>query len=273
MFNDEGLLAYFDEVRRYPLLNVLEEQECSRLIKQGNEAGRKRLIEGNLRLVVRIAKSYMQNGLSFLDLIQEGNLGLMTAAEKFDGERNIRFSTYAAWWIKQSISRAISSKAKSIKLPYRKEDLLRKVKRTMTESSTKGITACSIDQLVQETNAERQDIIELLPFTQATASLDAAYLDDQGSLYDYCPDLHVHSDPIHSRENLVLELNKLVNRLDQREKAVITMRFSLDGEKKGTLKDISKLLDVSPETVRQIEMRALGKMRAHSGGLKDYFIP
>ena len=180
---DESLARYFEEISRTPLLTFEEELDLSRRVEAGEEAARKRLIQANLRLVVKIAKAYSRYGTAFLDLIQEGNLGLINAAGKFDYRKNVRFSTYASWWIKQSIVRALVNKNRMIRLPHRKEESLRKLMAKLAESSASQQTP-TIDQLADYLRLGKDEVLSLLELAGTVTSLDKEVGEESVSLID-----------------------------------------------------------------------------------------
>ncbi len=266
---ENSVQAYFDQIKHTPLLTFEEEVELSKRISRGDDEAKQHLIEANLRLVVKIARSYVTQDVSFLDLIQEGNLGLLRAAAKFDHRKNVRFSTYASFWIKQAITRAMSNKRRPIRLPHRKEDALKRIQRSYNTLSQKLMRTPSIDEIALELHMRREDVVEILGYSSGVASLDTEINEDAGTLYDvcednsYCPDQDVMSGVVRDETRRVLE------RLMERERQILMYRFAIDGGPRYTLKRISDEMGISPETVRQIEMRALRKLREYADELRE----
>jgi RNA polymerase primary sigma factor len=267
--SDECINVYFKEVSHYALLNAEEEIALSRRIQAGDAAALTTLVEANLRFVVKIAKQYLNSGFSFPDLIQEGNIGLMTAAKRFDWNHGVRFSTYACWWIKQAIARAVQNKKNLIRLPYRKEESLKKIMRVMVDQPV-GSFQLAVDDIAESLSMQRADVIELLGFSLPVASLDQEYNAENTTLYDLCASESATPDQSYLRSNLIDQINHLLSQLEDLERQVISHRYALAGGERLTLKNLSEKLSISPETVRQIEIRALKKMRSANPDLRDY---
>ncbi len=261
---DECLSTYFASIKPIKLLSREEEQELSRKIAAGDSAARKRLIEANLRLVVRIARSMWNPSLSLLDLIQEGNLGLMKAAERFDGSRKVKFSTYAAWWIRQAIGRALVNTERTIRLPHRKEEMIRKAK------AERSILSQSLKR--QPTSAEissrlglgSRQLEELLQLAEGPSTLEPGGEAETASILDMYEDFTYSPEREFDRAMAKDSAKILMDSLHARERAVITSRFELDGSGRLSLKRMGCKMGVSPETVRQIEKQALAKLRAEA---------
>ncbi|MAG13778.1 MAG: RNA polymerase subunit sigma-70 [Spirochaetales bacterium] len=268
--NDDALQAYFQQIKNTPLLTFEEELLLSRKIQKGDEAAKQRLIEANLRLVVKIAKAYITPDVNFLDLIQEGNLGLIKAASKYDYKKNVRFSTYAAWWIKQAIVRSLSNKRRAIRLPHRKEEALKKIQKTFYLLNQKLLRKPSVEEVAGELHMKVEDVTSILNASSAIASLDGENHFDSGSLHDICEDFSYDPDRELMEKSLREETMKFLEHLLEKEKQILLYRFSFYGGKKYTLKKIGEQLGISPETVRQIEMRAIRKLREHAEELKEY---
>jgi RNA polymerase primary sigma factor len=267
---EDALRAYFEQIKRTPLLSFEEELELSRRIQKGDMEARKVLIESNLRLVVKIAKAFVTPDVAFLDLVQEGNLGLLKAASKYDYRKNVRFSTYASWWIKQTITRALSNKRRSIRLPHRKEDALRKIQQSFNILSQKLMRRPSVEEVSVDVNMAREDVVEILSLSTSPVSLDCDINSDSGTLHDVYEDYTFSPDTELMRKSLQDETRAFLDRLMDRERQILLYRFAFYGGKKYTLKRISDEMGISPETVRQIEIRALRKLREHARQLKDY---
>lgn len=267
---EECLKRYFEDISRTPLLTFEEELELSRRIEAGDALAREKMIKSNLRLVVKIAKNYHAQGLSFLDLIQEGNLGLMNAAGKYDFRKNVRFSTYASWWIKQSIVRAIANKKKLIRLPHRKEESLRRIQRFMVEYQGTFQSQPTIQEIAENLGLREQEVIALLDAGSPVGSLDKDLGEESGSLMDVVEDSTYEPQKDMLETCIKEETLKLLETLMEKEKKILMYRYSFLGGKKHTLKTIGTEMGISPETVRQIEMKALVKLRKEGEALREY---
>ncbi|QQO09315.1 sigma-70 family RNA polymerase sigma factor [Breznakiella homolactica] len=269
--SDDILKTYFEQIRAIPLLTFEEELELSRRIQAGEEAARQKLVESNLRLVVKIAKCYVAPDVSLLDLIQEGNMGLIHAAQKYDHAKKVRFSTYANWWIKQSISRALSNKRRVIRLPYRKEEILRKIQKTYHSLSQTLMHQPSTEEISAEIGIPVSEIDQILSMTNGLVSLEMDLGDeDAGSL------MEVYEDYTYSPERALMKKSarddtmRFLSGLKERERRILMYRFQLNGHERHTLKKIGDKMGISPETVRQIEMKALRKMKCDAEELKSF---
>ncbi len=266
----DALQSYFHQIKSTPLLSFEEELELSRRIQGGDEAAKQRLIESNLRLVVKIAKGYLTPDVQFLDLIQEGNLGLIKAASKYDYRKKVRFSTYAAWWIKQSIVRALSNKRRPIRLPHRKEEALKKIQKTFYLLNQKLVRKPSIEEVADELNMNPEDVSAILNASAAVSSLDSELTTQSGRLIDLCEDDSFDPDRDLMQKSMREETMRFLEQLLDKERQILMYRFAFYGGKKYTLKSVGEKLGISPETVRQIEMRAIKKLRRHADELRDY---
>ena len=278
---DDSVKIYLQQIGKIPLLSYEEEMAVAREIKENNSTKAKEtLVSSNLRLVVSIAKKYIGRGLSFLDLIQEGNMGLMKAAEKFDYTKGYKFSTYATWWIQQSITRGIADKSRMIRLPVHMIETLGKIKRATIELSTELNRMPTKEEIASKINMPVSKLSALMKSAQSTISIEtpANQEDDSSKIADFIVDeSHLTPDTKVTQENLLEDVHKMLNQLNQKEKDVLIMRFGLDdnGQKK-TLDEIGTRYGVSRERIRQIETRAISKLKKLcknqnlSGNLKNY---
>jgi len=268
--SDDNLKSYFEQIKKAKLLTFEEELELSRKIQAGDEEARRRLIESNLRLVVRIAKNYLTPEVSILDLIQEGNLGLMKAVSKYDFRKQVRFSTYASWWIKQAIVRSLSNKKRVIRLPHRQEEKLRRISRTYNALSQVLMREPSMKEIAEEIGLPEEEVAAIVNSGTAVVSLDSTLSSDSGSLHDVVEDSSFDPGRSLMEKTLQEDTMKLLGDLQEKERQILLYRFSFVSGKRYTLKKIGDELGISPETVRQIELRALKKLRSFSDELKEY---
>ena len=263
---DDSVKIYLQQIGKIKLLNLEEELETAKKIKEENsEAAKKRLVNSNLRLVVSIAKKYIGRGLSFLDLIQEGNMGLMRAAEKFDYTKGYKFSTYATWWIQQAITRAIADKSRLIRLPVHMIETLTKIKKISMDLTIENGTAPTKEEIAYKIGMPVQKLSALIESAQGTISIEspANQKDDNTKLSDFIVDESTISpDTKVTQDNLFCDIKKMLNHLSEKERNVLIMRYGLDdnGEKK-TLEEIGSYYGVSRERIRQIENRAMSKLK------------
>lgn len=269
--SESNLTAYLYQLKNDKLLTADEEKTLSKKILQGDDQARETLINSNLRLVVKIAKGYISHEMDLLDLIQEGNLGLIKAADKFDFKKNVRFSTYASFWIKQSIARALSNKSRLIRLPHRKEEKLRKVTRAQQKLSKDFGRTADDSELSSETKIDQDEIRTILNLPDKVLSIESSSNnDDSFSLKNTVEDPKYNPDYIVMRNYLKDKTKEMLDILTEKEKKVLLYRYSFLKGEKYTLKDIGDKLLISPETVRQIELRALKKIREHFSHLKEF---
>ncbi|MDR1636042.1 MAG: RNA polymerase sigma factor RpoD/SigA [Treponema sp.] len=261
------LRSYFQQVKKMPLLSFEEVLELSKRIQNGDNAARQRLIEANLRLVVKIARLYTYCGAPLLDLIQEGNLGLIRAVEKYDYTKNIRFSSYACWWIRQAICRFMSNKQRVIHLPHRKEVLIRKVQKSRQSLSQSLMRQPTVEEISADLHVSTKEVKNIMTISNATLSLemDTGY-DKTGALTDIHEDYTYNPEKTFMRKNSRDATLRVLNQLKDKEKRILMYRYQFNGERY-TLKNIGEKMGVSAETVRQIEIRALKKMRTHADEL------
>jgi RNA polymerase primary sigma factor len=268
--SEDILQVYFNRIKTVPLLSFDEEVELSKRIQQGDEAARKRFIEANLRLVVKIARAYMASNVSFMDIIQEGNIGLMKAVEKYNPLINVRFSTYASWWIRQAITRFISNRRRVIRLPHRKEETLRKIQKAYHILSQSLMRQPTTEEIANYLHIAKKEVAFILSMTSELIPLE---MDISGD--DTTSVLELHEDYTYSPERALMrktvqdETLHCLDRLKERERRILMYRYQLNGCERHTLKTIGDKMGISPETVRQIEIRALKKIRDNTGELRD----
>ena len=254
---------YLNEIGASPLLTAEEEVRFSRLAQKGDEAARKRMIESNLRLVVKIARRYMNRGLAFLDLIEEGNLGLIRAVEKFDPELGFRFSTYGTWWIRQTIERAIMNQTRTIRLPIhvvKEINVYLRAARNLAQTLDHEPSAEEIAVLLNKPIA---DVERMLGLNERTASTDSSVMSDSGkTLLDTIPDSAV-KDPTETlqEESVHSNLEDCLSKLSDKQREVVERRFGLHGYSVSTLEEVGREIGVTRERVRQIQMDALKKLK------------
>jgi RNA polymerase primary sigma factor len=268
---DDVLKTYFDQIKSIPLLSFEDELELSKRIQKGDKEARQKMIESNLKLVVTIAKAYILSDVPLLDLIQEGNIGLMLAAEKYDYSKNVRFSTYANWWIKQAISRSLAKKRRAIRLPQRKEDLLRKIQRAEHYLRQTLMRRPNSAEIAAEIGISADEVNTMLNLSTNMLSLEMelSQHEDSVSVVDVYEDYTYNPERALIKQSLRDDTIRHVNRLKERERKILTYRFQLNNGERYTLKKIGDKMGISPETVRQIEMKALEKMKIDAKDLKD----
>lgn len=260
----EALKTYLKEIRHIPLLTAKQEIELSRKIKKGDEQARKKMIQANLRLVINIAKRYIHLGTPFLDLIEEGNLGLMKAVDKFNHKRGYRFSTYAAWWIKQGITRSISEQGKIIRVPVYMNDLMAKWRKKKEQLAQKLKRVPSDEEIAKRLRLPKDKTEEINFWMSATtSSLEAPVGDEsENQVSDLIEDQTAISPDAEIERLLDKErLDSLLEIMSEREKEILGMRFGLTDSKMHTLAEVAGKLGVSRERIRQIEESALEKLR------------
>jgi RNA polymerase primary sigma factor len=261
--SDSGIKIYLREIGQIPLLTIEQEIELAAKIKKGDNAARSLMIRSNLRLVVKIAHDYANLGLPLLDLISEGNIGLMKAVERFDPAKGGKLSTYAAWWIKQSIKRALANQSKTIRLPVHLVDKISKMRRVAMQMSEELGREPTDDELAEEVGLAAGKISQLKIVSIRPASLDAPISDDDSTEFgEIVGDLEALTPFEQLRDqNLRDEVGDLLGVLDDREKKIIFSRFGLDGGKAKTLEEVGKKFGVTRERIRQLQNIALMKLR------------
>ncbi len=271
---DDPVKTYLKEIGRVPLLTAEQEADLARAAQAGDEQARRALSEANLRLVVSVAKRYVGRGLPFLDRIQEGNLGLMKAAEKFEPERGFKFSTYATWWIRQAITRAIADQGRTIRIPVHLVESINRVKKAAGELLRKNGREPTAEEIAVQLEMEPDRIRELLQLAQDPISLETPVGEEEDAhLEDFIQDEEA-GVPVDEagRQLLRRELLNVLKSLTPREERVITLRFGLEDGRARTLEELGKEFNVTRERVRQIEAKALRKLRHPSRAkrLRDY---
>ena len=271
---DDPVRMYLKEIGKISLLTAEEEVEIAKRMEAGDESAKKELAEANLRLVVSIAKRYVGRGMSFLDLIQEGNLGLMKAVDKFDYTKGFKFSTYATWWIRQAISRAIADQARTIRIPVHMVETINKLVRVQRQLVQDLGRDPLPEEIAAEMNLDVDRVREIQKIAQEPVSLETPIGEEEDShLGDFIPDDEILSPQDAATFTLLKEqLNTVLETLTEREKKVLTLRFGLEDGRARTLEEVGKEFDVTRERIRQIEAKALRKLRhpSRSKKLKDY---
>jgi RNA polymerase primary sigma factor len=266
MEHEEGIPSYLNRLTQAPLLTASQEEELTTLVQQGNELARQRLVESNMRLVLSIAKTYQSRAIPLEDLIQEGAIGLMQAAQRFDPKRGFRFSTYATHWIRQSIGRAIDNKAKAIRLPAHVSQWLRRIEKERQRLVRELGSDPSTEQLSSALGITPRKLMTLLQSSQELLSLDMSVGDSGGATLGGLIRDTLNRDPeaLVLSDEMVHELRRILCELNDREQRVMRLRFPLDdgGEQQVLQDDIAKEMKLSRERVRQIEVQAIKKLRA-----------
>ena len=273
--SDDSVRLYLREIGKIPLLSSEEEMDLARRIVEGDKKAKDQMAEANMRLVVSIAKRYSGRGLDFLDLIQEGNTGLLRAVEKFDPDKGFKFSTYATWWIRQAITRAIADQARTIRIPVHMVETINKLLRTQRRMTQELNREPTIEELSKELDMEPEKIEYVIKIKQDISSLDAGVgrdgEDDDSVLQDFIVDEDTVS-PEDSASNQLLkeQVQEILSSLSDREQKIVRMRFGLDNGKNHTLEEVGQEFAVTRERIRQIEAKALAKLRKHKDAKKLY---
>ena len=265
---------YLREIGKIPLLTYDQELDLAKKILEGNEDAKKKLTESNLRLVVSIAKKYIGRGMSFLDLIQEGNMGLIKAVEKFDYTKGYKFSTYATWWIRQAITRSIADQARTIRIPVHMVETINRLLRTSRHLLQQNGREPTPEELAAEMDMPVERVIEIQKIAQDPVSLETPIGEENDShLGDFIKDDDTPSPQDAASETMLREqLNDIMKTLTPREAKVLRLRFGLDDGKARTLEEVGKTFHVTRERIRQIEAKALRKLRhpSRSKKLREY---
>lgn len=271
---EDPVRMYLKEIGRIPLLSSEEEIELAKRMEEGDEEAKKKLSEANLRLTVSIAKRYSGRGMQFLDLIQEGNLGLIKAVEKFDYRKGYKFSTYATWWIRQSITRAIADQARTIRIPVHMVETMNRVNRTSRRLLQEYGREPTPEEIAEAMNLPVERVLEISKISQEPVSLETPIGEEEDShLGDFIQDEHIPVPADEAAHTLLREqLEKVMDTLSEREQKVLALRFGLEDGKPHTLEEIGREFQVTRERIRQIEAKALRKLRhpTRSRKLRDF---
>ena len=271
---EDPVRMYLKEIGKVPLLSADEEVELAKRMAEGDEDAKKRLAEANLRLVVSIAKRYVGRGMLFLDLIQEGNLGLIKAVEKFDYHKGFKFSTYATWWIRQAITRAIADQARTIRIPVHMVETINKLIRVSRQLLQELGHEPTPEEIAAELDMPVERVREILKISQEPVSLETPIGEEEDShLGDFIQDDNVPVPAEAAAQTLLKEqLDEVLDTLTEREQKVLRLRFGMDDGRARTLEEVGKEFDVTRERIRQIEAKALRKLRhpSRSRKLRDY---
>ncbi|MBE3590131.1 MAG: RNA polymerase sigma factor RpoD [Firmicutes bacterium] len=271
---DDPVRMYLKEIGRVPLLKAEEEVELAKRIEQGDEEARRKLAEANLRLVVSIAKRYVGRGMLFLDLIQEGNLGLLKAVEKFDYRKGYKFSTYATWWIRQAITRAIADQARTIRIPVHMVETINKLTRVSRQLLQELGREPTAEEIAEHMGIDADKVREILKIAQEPVSLETPIGEEEDShLGDFIEDTDAPAPAEAASFSMLKEqLEDVLSTLTEREQEVLRLRFGLEDGRQRTLEEVGKVFGVTRERIRQIEAKALRKLRhpSRSKKLKDY---
>ena len=271
---DDPVKIYLKEIGRVPLLSMDEEKQLAERMAQGDSSAKKRLCEANLRLVVSIAKKFVGRGMQFLDLIQEGNLGLLKAVEKFDYNKGFKFSTYATWWIRQAITRAIADQARTIRIPVHMVETITKVKKASSQLLHETGHDPTTEEIAERLEMPVERIQEIIRIAQDPVSLETPIGEEEDShLGDFIQDDDAPA-PADAASLMLLkeQLNEVLSTLSDREARVLRLRFGLEDGRARTLEEVGKEFDVTRERIRQIEAKALRKLRhpSRSKKVKDF---
>ena len=273
--SDDSVRLHLREIGKIPLLSADEELALAQRVVAGDKRAKDKMAEANMRLVVSIAKRYSGRGLDFLDLIQEGHTGLLRAVEKFDPEKGFKFSTYATWWIRQAITRAIADQARTIRIPVHMVETINKLLRTQRRMTQELNREPTIEELAKELEMEPEKVAYVIKIKQDISSLDAGVgrdgEDEDSVLGDFIED-EDSATPEESASNQLLkeQVQSVLSALSEREQKIIKMRFGLENGKSHTLEEVGQEFAVTRERIRQIEAKALAKLRKHKDAKKLY---
>lgn len=273
--SDDSVRLYLREIGKIPLLTAEEELDLAQKVVAGDKRAKDKMAEANMRLVVSIAKRYSGRGLDFLDLIQEGNTGLLRAVEKFDPDKGFKFSTYATWWIRQAITRAIADQARTIRIPVHMVETINKLLRTQRRMTQELNREPTIEELSKELELEPEKIEYIMKIKQDISSLDAGVGRDGDEEDSVLGDFIEDEDTVSPEDSATSQLLKeqvqdVLSSLSDREQKIVRMRFGLDNGKSHTLEEVGQEFAVTRERIRQIEAKALAKLRKHKDAKKLY---
>ncbi len=270
---DENMKYYFDMIKNTRLLSADEEAELSkRIMANGNRDAVNTFVEHNIRLVITVAKKYSGEGMTMCDLVQEGSIGLMRAAEKYDYRRGVRFSTYAVYWIRQAIKRALVTKCRLIRLPSRQEESLSRINKVYSDILQNGNRVPTVSEVAKLADVKPSDVVYLRAVTDSFVRMDADIDDNGNTIATFIADEAPDSETSMMNEDLSKMVVRLLRSLPPRERAIMEQRYALgdDVHECRTLKEVARRLHISPETVRQIEIRIVRKIRKEHSYLREY---
>ncbi len=272
-YYDENMKYYFDQIKNTRLLTAEEEAELSkRIMVNGDRDAVNTFVENNIRLVITVAKKYTGEGMTMCDLVQEGSIGLMRAAEKYDYRRGVRFSTYAVYWIRQAIKRALVTKCRLIRLPSRQEYSLTRINKAYSDIMQSGSRIPSVKEVAQRANVKTEDVMYLQTVADNFVRMDADIDENGNTVASFIADSGIDSETTAINEDLCITVEKVLSTLSARDRAIIEQRFALteDVPERRTLKEVARRMHISPETVRQLEMRIVRKLRREHSYLREY---
>lgn len=263
-YNDANILSlYLKEINRIPMLTRDEEYRLAKLALDGNEAARKRMIESNLRFVVNVAKKYQNQGLPLIDLINEGNIGLMTALEKFDPDKGYHFISYAVWWIRQAILKAICEKSRTIRLPLNRANELLQIQKAQRQLMNETGMEPTMEEIGELTQMDPSHVADLLAISKEMVSLDAPVFGDaqNSSIGDFIEDSYQGPEDMLMENSLKTDINEVLETLSDKEREILELRFGLNGASPMSLKEIGELYNLTKERIRQIEKKAIERLK------------
>ena len=261
---NSALTLYLRDIEKIPLITREEEYELALKAKAGDSYARERLVNGNLRFVVSIAKQYQNRGLPLIDLISEGNIGLLTAIDKFEPEKGYHFISYAVWWIRQSILKAIGEKSRMIRLPMNKSADLIQILQAKTNLETSGMDDVSLDDIARECGMDRSDVLEIMQIARDVSSLDAPVSAGEDTSYgDFIECDKPRPDEVVMSEALKTSVSRILDTLSEKERGIIKLRFGLDNRDAMSLKEVGEIYHLTKERIRQIEKKVLTALAAN----------
>lgn len=269
--DDVSIKYYLKEIAKIKLLTADEEKELAKRIEEGDEEALEKLVNSNLRLVVKIAKKYVSVEYPFIDIIQDGNLGLIKAAKKFDYRRDVRFSTYSSWWIKQTIQRSLALRKRMIRMPHRKEETLRKITKLLDDFYQKHSRYPSVGELSDQSGFSREEIDKILIASSNVLSMENPVgEDDKYQIENFIGDDKYVPEDLFIDSNLKEVTNEILSSLYPKERMILACRYGFYDGKKFTLKNMGSIFGISAETVRQIEIKALKKLKRNFSHMREY---